>query len=58
MVLNDEMVLIKVVRLEKTSIKIGSAKSQLSKIAVNGPKMDKKWPLLKKVNNIYMLSIT
>ena len=51
MVLNDEMVLIKVVRLEKTSIEIGSAKSQLGKIAENGPKMDKKWPLLKKVNN-------
>ena len=51
MVLNDEMVLIKVVRLEKTSIKIGSAKSQLGKIAENGPKMDKKWPSLKKVNN-------
>ena len=39
MVLNDEMVLIKVVQLEKTSIKIVSAKSQLSKIAENGPKM-------------------
>ena len=39
MVSNDEMVLIKVVRFEKTSIKIVSAKSQLSKIAENGPKM-------------------
>ena len=55
MVLNDEMVLIKVVQLEKTSIKIGSAKSQLGKIAENGPKMDKKWPCLKKVNDICCL---
>ena len=49
------MVLIKVVWLEKTSIKIGSVKSQLSKIAENGPKMDKKWPCLKKVNDICCL---
>ena len=39
MVSNDEMVLIKVIRFEKTSIKMVSAKSQLSKIAENGPKM-------------------
>ena len=39
MVSNDEMVLMKVVRIEKTSIKIVSAKSQLSKIAENAPKM-------------------
>ena len=36
---NDEMVLMKVVWFEMTSIKIVSAKSQLSKIAENGPKM-------------------
>ena len=36
---NDEMVLMKVVHIEKTSIKIVSAKSQLSKIAENAPKM-------------------
>ena len=39
MVSNDEMVIIEVVWLEKTSVKIVSAKSQLSKIAENGPKM-------------------
>ena len=39
MVSNDEMALMKVVRFEKISIKIVSAKSQLSKIAENGPKM-------------------
>ena len=39
MVSNDEMTLMKVVRFEKISIKIVSAKSQLSKIAENGPKM-------------------
>ena len=38
MVSNDEMVLMKVVQIEKTSIKIVSAKSQLSKIAENGQK--------------------
>ena len=48
MALNDEMVLIKVVQLEKTSIKIGSAKSQLSKIAENGPKIDKKMAFIEK----------
>ena len=36
---NDEMVLMKVVRNGKTSLKIVSAKSQLSKIAENGQKM-------------------
>ena len=39
MVSNHEMVLIKIVRFEKTNIKIFSAKSQLSKIAENGQKM-------------------
>ena len=39
MVSNDEMVLVKVVRNGKTSLNIISAKSQLSKIAENGPKM-------------------
>ena len=39
MVSNDEMVLMKVVQIEKTSIKIVSAKSQLRKIAENGQKM-------------------
>ena len=33
------MVILEVVWLEKTSVKIVSAKSQLSKIAENGPKM-------------------
>ena len=39
MVSNHEMVLIKIVRFEKTNIKIVSAKSQLIKIADNGQKM-------------------
>ena len=39
MVSNHEMVLIKIVRFEKTNIKIVSAKPQLSKIADNGQKM-------------------
>merc|ERR1712001_448506 len=37
--MGDEIVLMKVVRNGKTSIKIVSAKSQLSKLAENGPKM-------------------
>ena len=45
MVSNDEMVLMKVVRFEITSIKIVSAKSQLSKIADIGQKWSQmmKW---------------
>ena len=39
MVSNDEMALMKVVRFEKISIKIVSAKSQLSKIGENGTKL-------------------